>query len=597
MEGGVQRARLEVSVGHVRDRADLFEVRVGQDRLAHFEALGGGHALQVEQVRPRPDDRDEAHHQLLADRVDRRIGDLREVLLEVGEQRLGLVRQRRDRRVVAHRARGFLAGGGHRRHQDGDVFLAVAERLLAIEQRQVRAHACRWDLRQLFEDDLGPLQPLLVGMALGELGLDLVVGNETTLLEVDQQHLAGLQPPLGDDLVLGDRQHAHLGRHHDAVVLGDEIARGPQAVAVERGADLAAVGEGDRGGAVPRLHQGGVIFVEGAALLIHQRIAGPRLRNHHHDGVRQRVAALHQELERVVEAGGVRLALIGDRPEPVDVLAVQLGAHRRLPRSHPVGVAAQRVDLAVMRDHAIGMRQRPCREGVGREALVHERERALEILLVQVGIVLAELVGEEHALVDHGAAGHRAGVIACKAAVAALVDRLRDRLAQDVEPALEIVLGLGGAVAADEHLHAGGLGRLHGDAERGIVGRHVAPAEQGQTLFLDLVGDDALDDVAPGGVARHEQRADGVFAGCGQRKAEFSRLAAEEGVRDLHQDAGAVAGARVGADGAAMLEIAEDAQRVRDDRVRLLALDVGDEADAAAVLLKARIVQAFGFGT
>ena len=225
-----------------------------------------GHALQVEQVRPRPDDRDEAHHELFADRIDRRVGDLRKVLLEIGEQRLRPVRQRRDRRVVAHRARGFLAGGRHRRHQDGDVFLAVAERLLPIEQRQVRAHALGRRVRQFLQHDLGAVEPVAVGMALGQRRLDLVVGNEAALFEVDQQHLAGLQPPLGDDLVLGNLQHAHFGRHHDAVVLGDEIARRTQAVAVERGADLAAVGEGDRGGAVPRLHQRGVIFVEGAAL-------------------------------------------------------------------------------------------------------------------------------------------------------------------------------------------------------------------------------------------------------------------------------------------------------------------------------------------
>ena len=118
MEGGVERARLEMAVGDIGDRADLFQVGVGQDRLAHFEPLGGGQALQVEQVRPRPDDRDQAHHQLFADRIDRRVGDLREVLLEVGEQLLRPVRQRRDRRVVAHRARGFLAGRRHRRHQD-----------------------------------------------------------------------------------------------------------------------------------------------------------------------------------------------------------------------------------------------------------------------------------------------------------------------------------------------------------------------------------------------------------------------------------------------------------------------------------------------
>ena len=322
MEGGVERARLEMAVGDVGDRADLFQIRVGQDRLAHFEPLGRGEALQVEQVRPRSDDRDQAHDQLFADRIDRRVGDLRKILLEIGEQRLRPVRQRRDRRVVAHRARGFFAGRGHRRHQDADVFLAIAERLLPIEQRQIGAHALARRVGQFLELDLGAVQPVAVGMALGQRRLDLVVGNEAALFEVDQQHLAGLQPPLGDDLVLGDLQHAHFGRHHDAVVLGHEIARRPQAVAIKRGADLAAVGEGDRGGAVPRLHHRGVIFVERAARFIHQRIAGPRFRNHHHHGVRQRVAALHQEFERVVEAGGVGLAFIGNGPQPRDVLAV-----------------------------------------------------------------------------------------------------------------------------------------------------------------------------------------------------------------------------------------------------------------------------------
>ena len=238
--------------------------------------------------------------------------------------------------------------------------------------------------RHVFQHDLRALEPFLVGMALGERRLELLVGNEPALLEVDQQHLAGLQPPLGDDVLFRDRQHAHLGGHDDAVVAGDEIARRTQPVAVERRADLAAVGEGDRRRAVPRLHQRGVVFVEGAPLLVHQRIARPCLGHHHHHGVRERVAALHQEFERVVEAGGVGLAFVGDRPELADVVAVELRRHRRLARRHPVVVAAQRVDLAVVGDHPVGMRQRPGRERVGREALVHQRERALEIRLVQV---------------------------------------------------------------------------------------------------------------------------------------------------------------------------------------------------------------------
>ena len=53
-------------------------------------------------------------------------------------------------------------------------------------------------------------------------------------------------------------------------------------------------------------------------------------------------------------------------------------------------------------------------------------------------------------------------------------------------------------------------------------------------------------------------------------------------------------GARIGADGAAMLEVAQDAQRVADDLMRLDALDVGDEADAAGVLFARQVVQTFG---
>ena len=116
------------------------------------------------------------------------------------------------------------------------------------------------------------------------------------------------------------------------------------------------------------------------------------------------IAALHQEFERVVEAGGVRLALVGDRPELGDVRAEQRRGHARLARRHPVEVAAQRVDLAVMGDHAVGVSELPRREGVGGEALMHERERRGEARVMQVGIIAAELIGEEHALVDERAA-------------------------------------------------------------------------------------------------------------------------------------------------------------------------------------------------
>ncbi len=244
-----------------------------------------------------------------------------------------------------------------------------------------------------------------------------------------------------------------------------------------------------------------------------------------------------------------------------------------------------------MGDHPVGVREGPGREGVGRKALVHERERTREIRIVQVGIVGAELVGEEHAFVDNGPAGDRHRVIARQPALAPRIDSARNPFAQHVEPALELVLALDLLAAADEHLLVHRFGRLDGPAERRVVGRDVAPAEQRHALFLDILGVDVANDLPPVRVARHEQIADSIFAGFGQLEAEPVGLLHEEGMRDLHQDAGAVARARVGADRAAVLQIAQDGERVLDQLLRLAALDVGDEADAAGILLERRIVK------
>ncbi len=56
-----------------------------------------------------PDVAIERHHEALADRINRRIGDLREGLLEIIEQKLRFVGQARQRRVDPHRADWFLA--------------------------------------------------------------------------------------------------------------------------------------------------------------------------------------------------------------------------------------------------------------------------------------------------------------------------------------------------------------------------------------------------------------------------------------------------------------------------------------------------------
>ena len=406
----VRNALTRVSIAWI-----FFEIAVGQDRLRHFEPVMRA-GLVAQQVRPRPDHRDQRHHQFLADRIDRRVGDLREILLEIIVEQLGLVRQRGDRRIGAHRADRVVAVARHRLEEELEVLLGVAEGLLQLEvcgrvvgprryaRPRERLPVLVGQLGQFGQFELGRFEPGLVGMLGGELLLDLVVVDDAALFEVDQQHLAGLEAPFAGDLLFRDRQHAGLRGHDHMVVVGDDVARRPEPIPVEGGADLAAVGKGDRGRAVPRLHQRGVVFVEGAALRVHQWVAGPRLGDQHHHRMGERVAAAdHQQFERVVDAGGVGLPRPDQRHHLGEVGTQQFRRHRLPARRHPVDVAAHRVDLAVVAQEPVRMGEAPGREGVGRKALMDEGQSRDRQRVAQILVEAADLRRQQQTLVDDGA--------------------------------------------------------------------------------------------------------------------------------------------------------------------------------------------------
>ena len=171
-------------------------------------------------------------------------------------------------------------------------------------------------------------------------------------------------------------EHADLGGEHDQAVVGDPVAAGAQAVAVEHRADLGAVGEHHAGGAVPRLHQRGVELVERAPAWRPSRCGSPtppgsssapsaaasgRPCAAARAPRRRRPSRRRRGCRSGRAARGRRGS--GRTSSSASRARIQL----RLPMHG--------VDLAVVGDEPERVGQRPARERVGREPRVDDRER------------------------------------------------------------------------------------------------------------------------------------------------------------------------------------------------------------------------------
>ncbi len=212
---------------------------------------------------------------------------------------------------------------------------------------------------QGLELDAQTFDPLAVGPGVGELRLDFSVVDDAALLKVDQEHFAGLQAPLFDDFVFRNRQGAGFGRHDDHVIIGNQVASRAKSIAIQGRTNLATVGKGHCGRAVPWLHHGCVVLVERTAAWIHVRVLLPGFGNHHHHGVGKGIARVHQEFEAVVEGGRVRLTFVNDWIELFEIVTQHGGLHHAFAGAQPVEVAFDSVDFAIVGDHAVGVGKRP----------------------------------------------------------------------------------------------------------------------------------------------------------------------------------------------------------------------------------------------
>jgi hypothetical protein len=321
-----------------------------------------------------------------------------------------------------------------------------------------------------------------------DLVLDFVVADDAALLHVHEEHAARLQAPLVRDPLRRDRQHAGFRCHDDEVVLRHVITRWAQSVAVQRRADHRAISESDGRGSIPRLHQARVVFVKRLLRVAHRLVPGPRLRDHHHHGVRQRAPAHHEQFQHVVEHRGVRSVRIHDRQDLLDVVAKERAREQGFPRLHPVDVSAQRVDFAVVRDVAVRVRPLPTRESVRGEPRMHQRQRTLHVRVLKIGEILPDLHGHQHSFI-HDRPRRQTRRIP-ELIDARPADRLVRPFADHVKFQLERLRARHRRSAFQENLAHERLRTFRRVADHRVIRRNIAPSEHLLPFLLrDLLED------------------------------------------------------------------------------------------------------------
>ena len=139
---------------------------------------------------------------------------------------------------------------------------------------------------------------------------------------------------------------------------------------------------------------------------------------------------------------------------------------------HPVQVALQRVDLAVVGQHAERLGQPPLGESVGGIALVINGKRGFEPVVHQIRVKFSNLLGQHHAFVNDGPARQRRDV---KRTNTPGQCRFFNAAADDIQLAFKGVF-VDAFCVRDQDLFDLGAGRVGLFAKAFNFDRHMAPA-------------------------------------------------------------------------------------------------------------------------
>ena len=251
------------------------------------------------------DTRPQVHNALLAQRIDRRVRYLREVLTKEVVERSRVFDQHRQRRVVAHRSCWLDSVLRHGFEYELDLLKGPPQRRLTTFQAQGIDFFCS-DGFQSFQRTQRASQ-LAVGTQGGAVAFELVVATKLSFLQVDGKHGARSDMPFLDDGAVVQRHDSCLRSSDQQPVVCDRIAQGTQSVSVHTSQYPSSVEGADGCRSVPRFHQAVVPPIEVAQRLRHTRVLRiPSLGHEQASRLRQFSSETQQHFEGSVDTGRIR---------------------------------------------------------------------------------------------------------------------------------------------------------------------------------------------------------------------------------------------------------------------------------------------------
>ncbi len=148
---------------------------------------------------------------------------MREQLLEIAVEQLRTIRENRQRRIRPHGTEWLYAVGCHWHQNEALILKGVTKCALLTQQRVFIWRRERGRFGQIIYVNDVLIEPLPVRFLRGDAVLDFLIGDDSALLSIHEQHAPRLEAAFGLNTIGIELEHADFGGQHQRLVLGKVV--------------------------------------------------------------------------------------------------------------------------------------------------------------------------------------------------------------------------------------------------------------------------------------------------------------------------------------------------------------------------------------